>query len=134
MNRNRLFIFTLIFVLLLAACQSEPDPTPTAVPPTDTPTEEPIAEDSVEEPTEVPTKEPTEEPTETPVEQSTDNEGDVAEEEAVIESRFPLAEITNDEGGPVSITGIVSYTNPFFTMGVAAPVIILEDQAGFVPE
>ncbi|RME50496.1 MAG: hypothetical protein D6790_21130, partial [Caldilineae bacterium] len=44
----------------------------------------------------------------------------------------PPAEIVNDEGGPVSITGVVTYTNPFFTLGVAEPLIILEDQAGFV--
>ncbi|MBI3958731.1 MAG: hypothetical protein HY328_07975 [Chloroflexi bacterium] len=44
----------------------------------------------------------------------------------------PPAEIVNDEGGPVSITGEVPYTNPFFTLGVAAPLVILEDQAGFV--
>lgn len=44
----------------------------------------------------------------------------------------PAAEIVNDEGGPVSITGEVPYTNPFFTLGVAAPLVILEDQAGFV--
>ncbi|MCL4835206.1 MAG: hypothetical protein KJZ86_22390 [Caldilineaceae bacterium] len=44
----------------------------------------------------------------------------------------PPAEIVNDEGGPVSITGEVAYTWPFFTSGVAAPLVILEDQAGFV--
>jgi len=44
----------------------------------------------------------------------------------------PPADIVNDEGGPVSITGAVAYTNPYFTMGVAAPLVILEDQAGFV--
>lgn len=40
--------------------------------------------------------------------------------------------VINKEGGPVSITGSVTYTNPFFTLGVAQPMIILEDQAGFV--
>jgi C-terminal processing protease CtpA/Prc len=40
--------------------------------------------------------------------------------------------INEDEGGPVIITGEVSYTNPFFTTGVAEPLIILEDQAGFI--
>jgi C-terminal processing protease CtpA/Prc len=45
---------------------------------------------------------------------------------------FPPADIVNDEGGPVAITGEVTYTSPFFTMGVAAPMVILEDQAGFV--
>ncbi len=47
-------------------------------------------------------------------------------------SAIPPAQVVNDEGGPVVITGSVAYTNPFFTDGVAAPVIILEDQAGFV--
>ena len=36
------------------------------------------------------------------------------------------------ESGPVLLTGEVTYTNPFFTVGVAAPLIVLEDQAGFV--
>ncbi len=44
----------------------------------------------------------------------------------------PPAEIVNDEGGPVVITGEVAYTDPFFTLGVASPMVILEDQAGFV--
>ncbi|HEY43073.1 MAG TPA: PDZ domain-containing protein [Anaerolineae bacterium] len=47
-------------------------------------------------------------------------------------SQFPPAEIINDEGGPVIVTGEVEYTNPFFTVGVAEPIVILEDQAGFV--
>lgn len=44
----------------------------------------------------------------------------------------PPAKIVNDEGGPVSVTGEVTYTNGFFTAGVAEPLIILEDEAGFV--
>src|SRR3990172_5126578 len=44
----------------------------------------------------------------------------------------PEAPIINDEGGPVVITGSVAYTNSFFTAGVAEPLVILEDQAGFV--
>ena len=44
----------------------------------------------------------------------------------------PPAEIINDEGGPVVVSGEVNYTNPLFTLGVAAPMVILEDQAGFV--
>ncbi len=42
------------------------------------------------------------------------------------------APIINDEGGPVLLSGEVVYTNPFFTIGVAAPLIVLEDQTGFV--
>jgi C-terminal processing protease CtpA/Prc len=55
-----------------------------------------------------------------------------ADEEEAPANPFPPAEIANDEGGPVSISGDVNYTNPFFTLGVAEPVVILEDQAGFV--
>jgi C-terminal processing protease CtpA/Prc len=66
--------------------------------------------------TEVPTPEPTIEPTSVPTP----------------ESQFPLAEVINDDGGPILVTGEVEYTNPFFTAGVAEPIVILEDQAGFV--
>src|SRR3990172_2636845 len=51
---------------------------------------------------------------------------------AAQDSEFPPAPIANDEGGAVSITGQVTYTNPFFTIGVAQPLIVLEDQAGFI--
>lgn len=36
------------------------------------------------------------------------------------------------EGGPKIISGSVTYTNAFFTSGVAEPEIVLEDQGGFV--
>lgn len=42
------------------------------------------------------------------------------------------ARIVNDEGGVVSVSGEVAYTNAFFTSGVDDPLIILEDQTGFV--
>ncbi len=108
--------------------------------PTEAPTEKPETQptETSESPTasETAVAKPTEAPTEKPETQPTENsESPTASETAVTkptEARFPLAEITNDEGGPVSITGIVTYTNPFFTLGVASPVIILEDQAGFV--
>lgn len=45
---------------------------------------------------------------------------------------FPPAAIDNDEGGAVIINGSLLYSDPLFTTGVAQPVIILEDQAGFV--
>jgi C-terminal processing protease CtpA/Prc len=48
------------------------------------------------------------------------------------EDRFPLAKIKRDQGGPVAISGEVAYTYPFFTLGVAEPIVILEDQGGFV--
>jgi C-terminal processing protease CtpA/Prc len=48
------------------------------------------------------------------------------------DGEIPPAEIVNDEGGPVVVTGEVAYSNVFFTAGVAQPLVILEDQAGFV--
>ncbi len=45
---------------------------------------------------------------------------------------IPPATIVNDEGGPVSVTGNVTYTNGFFTAGVDEPLVILEDETGFV--
>ncbi len=117
---NKSIWFVLVVVLLLLAACGQETPTPTvaptatAVPPTNTP-----------EPTEEPTKEPTPEPTATPEE---------AEPTAEPAAEMPdnMAPIVNDEGGVVSITGVVTYTNPFFTLGVAAPLVITEDQAGFV--
>jgi len=47
-------------------------------------------------------------------------------------SEIPPAQIANDDGGPQVIRGTVSYTNPFFTAGISDPVVILEDQTGFV--
>jgi C-terminal processing protease CtpA/Prc len=44
----------------------------------------------------------------------------------------PAAEIANDEGGPTVIEGLMNYTNLFFTSGVAQPIVLLEDQGGFV--
>ena len=41
----------------------------------------------------------------------------------------PQAEVT---GGTRIVSGSVNYTNAFFTLGVAEPEIILEDQGGFV--
>jgi C-terminal processing protease CtpA/Prc len=51
---------------------------------------------------------------------------------ATAQDDLPDADIVNDEGGTVAITGSVSYTNPFFTAGVTEPLVILEDQTGFV--
>ncbi|MBZ0275060.1 MAG: hypothetical protein K8I60_02875, partial [Anaerolineae bacterium] len=51
---------------------------------------------------------------------------------AAAQEDMPPAEIVNDEGGPVDVTGSVNYTDLTFTAGVAEPVIILEDEAGFV--
>ena len=43
-----------------------------------------------------------------------------------------VALIVNDQGGPISITGDLHYTNAFFTSGVTEPLIILEEQTGFI--
>lgn len=55
---------------------------------------------------------------------------DDAPADAVINAGAAL--IVNDEGGPISITGDLHYTNAFFTSGVAEPLIILEEQTGFI--
>src|SRR5215813_10313026 len=47
-------------------------------------------------------------------------------------STVPPATIVNDEGGPVDVTGKVTYTNGFFTLGADEPEVILEDETGFV--
>ncbi|MDX1616233.1 MAG: S41 family peptidase [Candidatus Promineifilaceae bacterium] len=106
----------LLLPLLLGACRQQDDPTPT-----------PVQEAADPAPTNTARPTPTTRPTET--------EAPAPAETAApepIRSQWPPAEVVNDEGGAVSLSGEVSYTNPFFTLGVAAPVIILEDQTGFV--
>ncbi|GAB4499854.1 MAG: hypothetical protein OHK003_17470 [Anaerolineales bacterium] len=44
----------------------------------------------------------------------------------------PSMQAVAEGDGPTIVTGKVEYTDLFFTMGVAEPVIILEDQGGFV--
>ena len=48
------------------------------------------------------------------------------------EDELPPAEIVNDEGGPVLLNGSMTYTNILLMEGVSEPLIILEDEAGFV--
>ncbi|MBC7815129.1 MAG: hypothetical protein H7175_28485 [Burkholderiales bacterium] len=43
----------------------------------------------------------------------------------------PEAEIVNDEGGPVVVSGEMEYTYVFLTSGVDQPVIFLDDLKGF---
>jgi C-terminal processing protease CtpA/Prc len=50
----------------------------------------------------------------------------------IAQDDFPDADIKNDDGGVVLVTGELSFTNPFFLLGVSQPIIILEDQGGFV--
>lgn len=59
-------------------------------------------------------------------------EKEVDDAPATIAEPAPGSQIINDEGGPVIITGELVYSNAFFTSGVDEPLIILEDQTGFV--
>jgi C-terminal processing protease CtpA/Prc len=47
-------------------------------------------------------------------------------------NEIPPAVIKNDEGGPVSIVGDMTYTNLLLTSGIAEPLMLLEDEGGFV--
>ncbi len=51
-------------------------------------------------------------------------------EEPVATESAEEVEVAGD--GPEVVTGEVEYTNLFFTLGVSEPIIILEDQGGFV--
>lgn len=133
MKQLRHFLLLLIsLTLLAAACTQDPTPTPRASTDDDdggdpTPV---VLEVEV---TVVVTATPDETvPEATPTATSASEEPDKEPTVDTADLPGPLAEITNDEGGPVGITGEVAYTNPFFNVGVAAPVVILEDQAGFV--
>ncbi len=130
MYKKSMLLILLLVGLLLVACGGDE---PTATP--ERPTEAPATENQAAEPEPTPTPEPAAEepPAEPPTPESeaeTAAEAEPTQELTV--SPFPPADVVNDEGGPVSISGVVTYTNPFFTMGVAEPLVILEDQAGFV--
>ncbi len=118
-----ILLLTAIVLLLVACANADPTPTPTTEPePTPIELTNPAPTDEPQ-PTEEPEPAPTAEP------EPTSDPDPTAEQPDSVENR---AIIVNDEGGPVSITGVVTYTNPFFTLGVAAPLVILEDQAGFI--
>ncbi len=51
---------------------------------------------------------------------------------ALAQDAPPLAEIANDEGGVQTVEGQMYYSNLLTLTGVAQPLIITEDQAGFV--
>lgn len=124
--KGKLSGLALLLFILLAACQQEQStPSPTTA-------TESITETAVPTATLKPTVTPTETAIPEPIEESTEQEPETEDTSLEDASAFPPADIINDEGGPVSITGEVEYTNTFFTMGVAEPVVILEDQAGFV--
>ena len=125
--RLRISFFVIVITVLLAAACSQPEPTSTPeLSPTEAAESETAVPDEEEAEPETAVPTPSPEPTEEPEETAE------ATAEPVTESQFPAAPIANEEGGPVSISGVVTYTNPFFTLGVASPVVILEDQAGFV--
>jgi len=122
--KGKLSGLMLILFILLAACQQEQS--------TPAPATETIAETAVPTTTSQPTVTPTETPVPEPAEETTKQKSETDEVPVDDMAAFPTADIVNDEGGPVNITGNVEYTWTFFTKGVAEPVVILEDQAGFV--
>ena len=150
--KTRLFIVLAIMLTMLAACDSlgnAGDPSSILSSTTEqaqleNPAQEPAAETADAQPTKtiipLPTNTAAPEATEpsaageeaVPVSEENGEDNSAAADENVLESEFPAAEIVNDEGGPVSVTGEVDYTNVLFTDGVAEPEVILEDQAGFV--
>jgi C-terminal processing protease CtpA/Prc len=102
----------LLAALMLAACASNP-PTTTPTPsPSPSPTPTPTSA------TATPTTAP---PSASPSARATPSGG----------TPRPSTPATSGDG-PRIVTGQLTYTNPFFTGGVAEPVIILEDQGGFV--
>jgi C-terminal processing protease CtpA/Prc len=134
MKLKSLILFAFI-IIALAACgtlDAAPDsPTISAVETKEDPAETTSQEAQVAVPEPTATAEP--QPTATQIIEVSPTptvEPPVAEPD--LANDLPPAEIVNDEGGPVSITGEVNYTNLTFTDGVAEPVIILEDQAGFI--
>ncbi|MAU00281.1 MAG: peptidase S41 [Anaerolineaceae bacterium] len=132
MKHLRLLLLLLISLgLLAAACTQDPTPTPRANDDDDD-GDAPTAEVVEVEVTVVVTATPD---ADAPIEATPTPTTAADDEEPMVDAGQlpgPPATITNDEGGPVGITGEVAYTNPFFNEGVAAPVVILEDQAGFV--
>jgi C-terminal processing protease CtpA/Prc len=129
MKQSRhLLLLLLSLGLLIAACGEDPTPTPRPADEKDN-AAAPTAEVVAVEVTVVVTATPD---AETPIEATPTPGSDDEQGVDLADLPGPHATITNDEGGPVGITGEVVYTNPFFNVGVAAPVVILEDQAGFV--
>ena len=128
MKQLRVFVLLLASLVLLATACQQADPTPT---PRVSNNDDGEATAEIVEVTVVVTATPD---AEAPTEATPTPTPASVEEPSVDLSDLPgpLAPITNDEGGPVGITGEVAYTNPFFTAGVAAPMVILEDQAGFI--
>ncbi len=71
------------------------------------------------------------EETDTETEEAPEQDEDGEEEEEEPRQNQDLI-LNAEEGGLVGISGLVTYTNPFFGEGTVQPLVILEDQTGFV--
>lgn len=120
--KSKFFGLALIALILLSACQNNAAPSENA------PEEASLTNAPTN--TLVPTVAPTETVPPEPTALPPSPEASPLPQESA--STLPSAKIINDEGGTLSITGDVDYTYTFFTNGVAEPMVILEDQAGFV--
>ncbi|MFO7633401.1 MAG: S41 family peptidase, partial [Caldilinea sp.] len=56
----------------------------------------------------------------------------LAPSSSLLAQEIEPAPIEDDEGGAAVVRGTMDYSNPIITLGVAQPLIVLEDQAGFV--
>ncbi|HVU10106.1 MAG TPA: S41 family peptidase [Phototrophicaceae bacterium] len=135
-SRILFLLIVLVFVIGIGAVSAQ-DTTPEATPVTTaeateatTATEAVTATQAAEmteaattAATEAATAAATAQPTQAPV---------VVTEAANPQASIPAATIVNDQGGPVTVEGHLTYTNQLFTSGVSEPEIILEDEAGFV--
>ena len=105
---DRTFLLLLIVGILLSACSGRAGTPAAQTQPTET---------TAAAATEPPAAQPTEQATATVPAASTPEDAPSP---------------ANDDEGPTTVTGSLTYTNTFFTAGVAEPLIILEDQGGFV--
>ncbi len=132
--KTRFLFLSAISILVLAACGAFGTGQDSAAVPPDVETQTETQEQASPAPeaTETPLPLPTETAEPMPAETAEPMPAETAEPMPAETAEPMPAEIVNDEGGPVNITGEVNYTNVLFTDGVAEPVVILEDQAGFV--
>lgn len=93
-------------------------------------------QDEDEDPTPEPTSESEEEEGETETEtEEEEGDGDDAEQDEGSEDGDGPVEVVfvnPEDEGPAVVSGLVTYTNPFFGAGTVQPMVILEDQTGFV--
>ncbi|MEM7802556.1 MAG: hypothetical protein AAF633_25405, partial [Chloroflexota bacterium] len=139
MKKSILIAMLLAFAGLILACApvtfepaspglpiSQDDPTPT--PEAEEGAEDETSEDEDESDEDADSDEASDEDSEESDEEEEEEASDSEEAESDGDAVFLNAE----DGGVVQITGLVTYTNPFFTSGTAQPLVILEDQTGFV--